>query len=442
MRTSLRRIAMATAAAGLALTSACTAGSSSTNTNAGPKADAPQTITVWHGWTADHEVQAITDATAAFHTAHPNITVKLVKGIQDDKITQAIRGGNPPDVVSSFTTDSLGAWCHSGAWQDLGPWLKKDKVDTKQFPTAILNYTQYKGTQCAMPLLADTYGLYYNKTLLGKNPVPKTASELTALAKKLTTFNPDGSIKVAGFIPSAAYYEMIPDRIGPTFGITWFGPDGKSSVATDPAFKAYAKWDKDLVDFYGYAKLQKFIHGLGQEFEKNNPFEAGKVAMSIDGEWRTKFIAEEAPKLDYGTAPVVTADDKTNVYGGGFLSGTLIGIPKGSPHAQAAWEYIKYLTTNTDSLVGFANALGNVPSTFASAASPNLKLPAQFQTFADIFKNPNSKSSPPTINGNTYITDAQKFMAEQWEAGKVPDLDKGLQDLAAKTDKAIQLAGG
>jgi multiple sugar transport system substrate-binding protein len=36
---------------------------------------------------------------------------------------------------------------------------------------------------------------------------PKTMSELVETAKKLTVFNDDGSIKVAGFVPYMAYYE-------------------------------------------------------------------------------------------------------------------------------------------------------------------------------------------------------------------------------------------
>ena len=34
------------------------------------------------------------------------------------------------------------------------------------FPQASQYYTQYKGMRCALPLLADVYGLYYNKTML------------------------------------------------------------------------------------------------------------------------------------------------------------------------------------------------------------------------------------------------------------------------------------
>ena len=46
--------------------------------------------------------------------AHPNIHVKVVGNITDDKINQALRAGgdNAPDVVSSFTTDNVGQVLH------------------------------------------------------------------------------------------------------------------------------------------------------------------------------------------------------------------------------------------------------------------------------------------------------------------------------------------
>ena len=78
------------------------------------------------------------------------------------------------------------------------------------FAAATRYYTQYDGKRCALPLLADTYGLYYNKKLFeeaGIDGPPKTISELTDAAKKLTKRNADGTIKVAGFDPIFGFYE-------------------------------------------------------------------------------------------------------------------------------------------------------------------------------------------------------------------------------------------
>ena len=66
-------------------------------------------------------------------------------------------------------------------------------------------------------------------------------------------------------------------------------------------------WQKDFVDKIGYDKLQAFTAGLGQEFSADNAFQTGQVAMNLDGEYRTAFIADQTPDLNYGTAPFPTA---------------------------------------------------------------------------------------------------------------------------------------
>jgi multiple sugar transport system substrate-binding protein len=439
---SRRQWRLITALVITAAATACTAGNQSP-ADSGPKAEAPQTIEVWHGWSASHEVKAFEEAIAGFHRLHPNITVKLVKGQDDTKILNAIRSGNPPDVVSSFSTNNVGQFCSSGALQDLTPYLKKDKVDMAMFPKAVQDYTQYKGDRCTMPLLADDYALYSNKALMKGNQPPKTISELTALAKKLTVRNPDGTIKVAGFLPSVTYYEHVPEHLATTsFGGQYLNAQGRANFATDPAFTKYLQWEKSLIDWYGYDNVKKFVHSMGQEFEASNPFEKGKVAMAIDGEWRTKFMEEEAPKVQYDTTPTPVDDARQSAFGGGFVTGTIIGIPRGAKHAQASWEFVKYLTTDTDALVTFANGLGNVPSTIPALASPNLKLPAQFKTFLNVFKNPNSTTIPSTINGGDFVVKFQSFVQDQWEPGKLTDLQKGLQGLDKKVNDSLQLAGG
>ena len=65
---------------------------------------------------------------------------------------------------------------------------------------------------------------------------------------------------------------------------------------------------------------------MGDEFSADNDFQHGKVAMMLDGEWRIAFIDADKPELDFGTAPFPVADDKQNRYGGGYVTGNIIGI--------------------------------------------------------------------------------------------------------------------
>src|SRR5206468_7401215 len=101
----------------------------------------------------------------------------------DDKIVAAIRGGSPPDLALALQTDNMGSYCGTGAWTDLTPLIARDKVNISVIPSAVRDYTQFQGKRCALPVLADVYGLYYNKAMLAKAGItqpPKTVSELTA----------------------------------------------------------------------------------------------------------------------------------------------------------------------------------------------------------------------------------------------------------------------
>jgi ABC-type glycerol-3-phosphate transport system substrate-binding protein len=411
------RLVLTGAVVGALALSACTAGGGSSSN--GPSASAKQTIVVWHGFTGDNEVNAFNAAVARFHAKYPNITVKTVKGQDDDKITKAISGGDPPDVALSFTTDNVGKFCSTGAWQDLNPLMRKDGLSTGQFNAASMQYTQFEGKRCALPLLQDAYGLYYNKALLAKagyTSPPKTISQLTAMAKKLTTFNPDGSIKVAGFDPDWEFYEVAPSHYAPSWGARW-QINGKSSLSTDPAWAQLVSWQKSLVDWYGYTKLQKFRQSLGQEFSADNPFEKGQVAMAIDGEWRTASIRDEAPSLDYGTAPFPVADNRASTYGAGYVTGTILGIPRGSKHKDAAWQFVKFMTTDTQTLVQLANRIRNVPTTKASlAAATDLRNDPHFATFLAIAANPNTSTTPASPNGGAYQVTFQQWL-QKYQSG-------------------------
>ena len=88
-----------------------------------------------------------------------------------------------------------------------------------------------------------------------------------------------------------------------------------------------------------------------------------------------------------------------------------------------------------------ANHFSNIPTTQASATSPDLELDPRFDTFAQIYLNPNSSSPPITVSGSLYGDLTATFMQE-WQAGKVPDLQAGLEKLASDIDAQMQLEAG
>ncbi|MFG2171074.1 ABC transporter substrate-binding protein [Streptomyces niveus] len=438
-----RLTASAVAVAALSvLTAACTGQSGEA---ASDDPNAKTTITFWHGWSAPSEVKAIKENIGRFEDAHPNIKVNVVGNINDDKLNQALRAGGSkgPDVVSSFTTSNVGKFCSSGAFADLGPFIKKDKIDLeKTFPKVLLQYTQFEGDRCALPLLSDAYGLYYNKDAFkeaGITAPPKTMSELADVAKKLTKPKGD-SYEQVGMMPTYHGYETVVDHYMSSWDHAYFDKDGKSNIAKDPAFAEMFTYQKKLVeDLGGFEKLEKYRSTFGDEWGAKHPFHTGQVAMQLDGEWRLGMAEEAGADFEIGVAPMPVADDEADSYGKGFLSGTIMGIAPQSKKQNAAWELVKYMTTDTDAVVQFANGIRNVPSTLAALNSPDLDFDPRFKTFLDIAQHPKSSTPDGAINGATYQQTLQDF-GYQYEKGAVKDLQGGLEKTAQQIDRDIEQA--
>jgi len=431
---------VALAAIILAASTACTP--SSPEKPAAPAGVEPSgAVVLWHFFT-DREAAALDSVIADFKTKYPKVQVEVRSGQDDTKMLQAIGAGQGPDVGLSYSTDAAGQLCNSGAWIDLKQYAERDKVEIGKFPEAVRNYTQYKGKRCAMPFLADTYGLYYNKAFFAEAGVtapPKTLAELSDLAKKLTKRRADGTIERAGFLPLAGFYENSASHMYPMVGAAWLKADGTSAIGSDPAWQELLRWQKELVDWFGYDKLEKFRASLGDEWSADNAFHKGQVAMMIDGEFRIAFLRDQAKDVQFGTAPLPVNNPER--YGIGYVTGNILGVSKTAKNPEAAWALVRYLSTDTGAIVKLANLIKNVPTTTDALANPgDLANDADFKAFIDMFKNPNSPHVPSTAIGPAMEETMGEFM-QKWQSGSAPDLNAGLKGVDENINKQLQLAG-
>ena len=114
-------------------------------------------------------------------------------------------------------------------------------------------------------------------------------------------------------------------------------------------------------------------------------------------------------------------------------------MPKGAEHPAEAWLLLKYLATNTDTLVYMANFVNNVPTTNEAIASPDLALPEQFGTFMEAFGHPESAYRPTTVLGEE-LEQALVDFAADWQAGDATDLQAGLEAATQQTQNALDQA--
>ncbi|MET0725707.1 MAG: extracellular solute-binding protein [Leifsonia sp.] len=421
----------------------CSADTSGSDFAATAPSELKGTVSFWHFF-SDREADVIQSVVDDFEKANPGVKVDVHAGQDDEKLRKAIATGSKVDLGLSYSTDIVGNFCSTGAFRDLGDVIERDDIDLDQFSDTVRSYTEFDGVRCSMPVLADVYGLYYNKALLaeaGYSAPPKTLSELQDMAMKLTTFNDDGSIKTLGYNPMMGWYENSAAHYGPSAGAQWLNVDGTSAIGSSGTWNDLMEWQKAFVAEIGYDKLNAFTSGLGQEFSADNAFENGTVAMNLDGEYRTAFIANDAPDLDYGTAPVPVLDGHEDLYGGGYITGNIAGISKGSKNPELAWALMKYLTTDTDAIVKLANGLKNAPTTTDALNSPDLEVDANFQTFLDIMANPKSDTTPPSPLGAGYQQTFQDFW-NTYQNGSVDDLQAGLDDVDKQIDDQLALVSG
>ena len=154
--------------------------------------NAETTITFWHGWSAAQRGRRPSRRTSTrSRRSTRTSTVKVVGNITDDKINQALRAGGPQGPGRGLVVHDRQRRASSAppaSFVDLTPFLEKSEIDpAKTFPKPLLDYTQFEGKRCTLPLLNDAYGLYYNKDAFeeaGITAPPKTLSEFDEVAQQ------------------------------------------------------------------------------------------------------------------------------------------------------------------------------------------------------------------------------------------------------------------
>ena len=323
--------------------------------------------------------------------------------------------------------------------------MKQDGIKTSIFPAATMYYTQYKGKRCALPLLADVYGFYYNKAMFaaaGLTSPPKTLARADDVREEA---DDEERGRLAEGRRLQPVLRLLPEHVG-RLSAARERASGSTRAASpslgkDPAWPKLLRWQKSLVDYYGHKNLVKWNAGAGDEFSASHAFETGKLAMMIDGEWRVAFIAAEHPELKYGTAPMPVDAAQLGLYGSGYINGTIIGIPKNAKNKDASWALVKYLTTNDHALAQFSNGIRNVPSTKSrgqvEGAEAGRELRRRSRRSSRTRSRRRRRSRRP---GSAYLDTFANFLAK-WQAGKVSNLQKGLQDVDKQIDAKLKQSG-
>lgn len=270
------------------------------------------------------------NAIAAYHKAHPKTTIdghEIPFKNYVDTLTTRFSAKKPPDIVH-LPTRNFAQFASQGWLDPIDDLI--GATDIGKTWTPLQKSMRWDGKTQGVLLLGYGYVLYYNDAMLQKAgvKVPTSPKEMIAAAKALTGNG------VYGFGAATAQHPNI--IVDVTQWIVGEGHDWVKNggyAFTDPGVVA-------AVDDYRKV-IASAPKGVPTEQARTLFFD-GKIAMLIDG----PFVLAEKSTAAAGVQPHIKVALPPFPHVPGAVSNSL-HIPAGASAGarQAAWEFIKMLTT-------------------------------------------------------------------------------------------------
>ncbi len=366
----------------------------------------------------------------AFNALYPDIQVKLeVNGYSDHHtklLTELAAGKGVPDLTA-VEIGYISKFAASGGLVD----LSKPPYNAEAFKDLYVNYAWQQahtqdGRLIALPVDIAPGTLFWRRDIFAARGVNindiKTWDDYIAAGKKLTyDANGDGKID----------HWLVPNAGTIAQGL-WGGPTG--------FFDAQGKCIVTSQKFVNAFTIAKKIRDAGYDAQiapwSNEWYEAfrkGTVATEVSGAWLLGHFKNWMCPKTAGKWGVAQLPGNTwQSWGGSFYA-----IPQASQHKAAAWELLKFLTTNpTIQLMAF-KVTGAFPAVKSVWEDPIFEQPVPFlggQKARLIWR-----EAVMHITGTpTNVNDAMAAEIVNDELNQVLTQNKPIKDALAEAQKMIE----
>lgn len=402
MKKSTTTLGLALAAVSVVALSGC--GSS----EGADSADGPEQVVMWGSWSGD-QVAQLEQQAKAFNESQDRYEVSYVaQELVEEKLLTALAGGEVPDIVL-WDRYQTSLYAPKGALAPIDDYIDQDAVDLDAFYPPALGEMSVDDQLYGLPLLVDNRSLYYNQTELtaaGVTP-PTNWEELKTAAVALTERN-GNTLDRAGF-----------DLSDPGLFNMWLAQAGGELLNADETKTAFNSAEGvEVLDFWKeLMDAGVFQQGFG---EGANPFAEGTLAMKLDGPWALSTL-DQVEGLDYGVVqPPVGPDGDTGAYMGGFG----LVIPQGAKHADGAWEFMKWWTTQPENGVEFGKISGWIPANIEAANDPYFTDDPHYAAFIKTLDYAQVRPSVEgfsDVEGKALVPALEQFMAGELTAQQALD---------------------
>lgn len=303
----------------------------------------------------------------AFHTANPNVNVKISQFAWDDywnKITNGFVAGDAPDVFTDHLS-KYGEFVGQDQLVPLDATLAKDGFNTDQYQPGLADlWVGQDGKRYGLPKDFDTVAIFYNESLvkgggyaaadlqnLSWNPTDGGTYEKVIAHLTVDTSGKRGDeagfdkskIKVYGLGldggsggngAGQTQWSMYTGSTATPWTYTDKNPWGTHYNYDQPQFQEAFGWFKSLID-KGY--MPSVAQVTGQD--ESSIFTAGKYAMVTNGSWNTNALAgNKDVAVGLAPLPVGPSGKRASMY-----NGLADSIWIGSKNKPAAAKWVEFL---------------------------------------------------------------------------------------------------
>lgn len=314
----------------------------------------PVTIQYWHSH-ADAQMPGLNYMLQEFNKKYPYITVEPVfQGAYTDlqKKLSAAMAANDVPAVTNVEVSALANFADGGAFEDLTPYIKRDKIDLNDFSKGMLQAYAFNNTQYGFPLIVSTSVMVYNKTMFDKLGVkpPEKWSEIEEFNKKVTVKEGGKTSRYAFSVPGwdTWYYDPWVENGGGTI-ITKDNKSGFEQADSLRWIESFKKWINDGSLMMGYGK--------GASDTMRQMFLEEKIGMVQHTSAVLKTYIENA-KFEVGVS-FIPGDKQRKSHIGGAGIVMMSGAKK--EQKDAAWKFIKFMTS-AEHNIKWAEGTGYLPT--------------------------------------------------------------------------------
>ena len=307
----------------------------------GTKPSGNITLTYWGLWEEKEIMQPLIDE---YKRSHSNVTINYLK--QDPKLYRerlqaAINRGEGPDIFRFHNT-----WVPM-LTAELSPLPKdiySDDEFTKTFyPVASMDL-KAGGNFYGIPLTIDGLLLFYNEDILksANIAVPTTWVDIQDIVPKITVKEKGKIVTAAIALGTTDNVEHFSDILG--LMMLQNGVQLTKSLFTCSDTTTTGCAAETLSFYHKFAELPD---NTWDETLENSTvtFAGGKVAFIFAPSWQVFTIKEINPNLNFKTAAVPQLPcSKQPCVSTNWATYWVEGVSSKSKNAQAAWEFLKYLS--------------------------------------------------------------------------------------------------